>query len=94
MDAILTKVKNGLGITSDAQNDTLKVFIDGVKAFMKDAGVSEETINSEEASGAIVSGVIDTWNYGSGEVTLSPFTKARIIQLKFKINSKTESNEE
>ena len=84
MDIILTKVKNGLGITSDAQDETLNVFIDGIKAFMKDAGVSDEIIESDDASGVIVSGVIDTWNYGSGEVKLSPFTKERIIQLKYR----------
>ena len=93
MDKILTKVKNGLGITSEAQYETLKVFIVGVKSFMKDSGVSDDVLDSDDASGAIVSGVIDTWNYGSGEIKLSPFTKARIIQLKYKTDEQTNSSE-
>lgn len=83
MDEILTKVKNALGITSNAQDETLKVYIDGIKAFMKSAGVSDTVLNSDTSSGAIVAGVMDTWNYGSGEISLSPYTKERIIQLKF-----------
>lgn len=93
MDEILTKVKNALGITSEAQDETLKVYIDGIKTFMKFAGVSDTVLNSDIASGAIVAGVIDTWNYGSGEVKLSPYTRERIIQLKFaqiEDNSTTE----
>ena len=83
MDAILSKVKNALGITSEAQDETLKVYIDGIKAFMKSAGVSDTVLNDEISSGAIVAGVMDTWNYGSGEIKLSPYTKERIIQLKY-----------
>ena len=95
MDAILSKVKNALGITSEAQDETLDVYIDGIKTFMKSAGVSDTVLNSDIASGAIVAGVIDTWNYGSGEVKLSPYTKERIIQLKFaKVPNENESNEE
>lgn len=83
MDEILTKVKNALGITSNAQDETLKVYIDGIKTFMKSAGVSDAVLKSDISSGAIVAGVMDTWNYGSGEISLSPYTKERIIQLKF-----------
>lgn len=83
MNEILTKVKNALGITSNAQDETLKVYIDGIKTFMKSAGVSDTVLNSDISSGAIVAGVMDTWNYGSGEISLSPYTKERIIQLKF-----------
>ena len=89
MDAILSKVKTALGITSTAQNETLQVYIDGIKAYMKSAGVSDTVLDSDIASGAIVAGVIDTWNYGSGEVKLSPYTRERIIQLKF---AKVEDN--
>ncbi len=91
MDAILSKVKNALGITSTAQDETLKVYIDGVKSFMKSAGVSDTVLDSDTSSGAIVAGVIDTWNYGSGEVNLSPYTKERIIQLKYATVDSSES---
>lgn len=83
MDAILTKVKNALNITSEAQDETLKIYIDGVKEYMKSAGVSDDVLESDMSSGAIVAGVTDTWSYGSGELKLSPYTKERIIQLRY-----------
>lgn len=79
---LLTKIKNGLGITGNFQNDTLKVYIDEVKAFMKSAGVSEEVIESEVSVGCIMRGVADLWNYGAGNATLSDYFRMRLIQLK------------
>ena len=93
MDVILTKVKNALGITSEAQDEALKVFIDGVKAYMESAGVSEDVLNSELSHGAIVAGVTDTWNYGNGEIKLSPYTKERIIQLRYATVENKTTNE-
>jgi hypothetical protein len=79
---LLTKIKNGLGITGDFQNDTLKVYLDEVKAFMKSAGVPDETLESEASVGCIMRGVADLWNYGSGNAKLSDYFKMRLIQLK------------
>ncbi|MBR0038952.1 MAG: hypothetical protein IJP71_02985 [Lachnospiraceae bacterium] len=89
MDELLLKVKNALGITSTVQDDTLKVYIDGMKDYMKSAGVPSEVVGDKMSYGAIVAGVTDTWNYGGGEIKLSPYTKERIIQLKF---AKPENN--
>lgn len=82
MDEILKKVKLALGIFTDAQDETLKVYIDGVKDYMKSAGVSSEVLSNEISYGCIVAGVIDTWQLGGGTIKLSPYTKERIIQLK------------
>ena len=39
---LLTKVKAALGITGDFQNETLQVYINDVRGFMSDAGVSAD----------------------------------------------------
>lgn len=79
---LLTKIKNGLGITGDFQNDTLQVYVDEVKAFMQSAGVKPAVVNSAAAVGCIMRGVADLWNYGSGNARLSEYFKQRVIQLK------------
>ena len=89
MGELLSKVKNALGITSTAQDDTLRVYIDGMRDYMKSAGVPSEVVEDKMSYGAIVAGVTDIWNYGGGEIKLSPYTKERIIQLKF---AKPENN--
>lgn len=78
---LLQKIKVGLGITTDYQNDTLQIFIDEVKAFMKSAGVPEAVINSAVSVGCILRGVADLWNYGSGGVGFSEYFKMRVNQL-------------
>lgn len=79
---LLEKVKKGLGITGDFQDETLSVYIDDVKAFMRSAGVSEAVTSSEMSVGCIMRGVADLWNYGSGNATLSDYFRMRLVQLK------------
>lgn len=79
---LLTKIKNGLGITGTFQDQTLQVYIDDVKAFMKSAGVKEEVIESEVSVGCIMRGVADLWKYGAGDTNLSNYFKMRLLQLK------------
>lgn len=81
---LLTKIKSGLGITGTYQDDTLQVYIDEVKSFMKSAGVNQSVIESEAAVGCIIRGVADLWNYGSGSANLSPYFVQRLIQLSIK----------
>lgn len=83
-DELLAKVKAGLGITGDYQDETLKVYIDEVKAFMQSAGVPETVANSSEAVGLIMRGVADLWTYESGKGTFSPHFIQRMIQLSTK----------
>lgn len=90
---MLTKIKNGLGITGDFQNNTLQVYIDEVKAFMLSAGVSQNVIDSEVSVGCIMRGVADLWNYGNGNTALSEYFKMRVLQLKaVTIDEESEEN--
>ena len=78
---LLAKVKTGLGITTNYQDETLQIYIDGAKAFMKSAGVKQSVIDSPASVGCILQIVSDTWNYGSGAVKISPLAEMRIVQL-------------
>ena len=78
--AILDDVKNALGVTGSYQDATLNVYIDEVKAFLIDAGVSEANITS----GVVARGVSDLWNYGAGEGKLSDYFMMRAAQLALK----------
>ena len=78
---MLEKVKIGLGITGTYQDDLLQIYIDEVIAYLKDAGVPDDVINSDAATGIIVRGVADLWNYGSGGTQLSPYFMQRATQL-------------
>lgn len=81
MTELLSKIKTALGISGDYQDETLKIYIDDAKAFMKDAGVLQAVIDSPAAVGCITRGVADLWNYGSGTVGVSEYFKQRVIQL-------------
>ena len=77
-DTHLDKVKSALGITGTYQDATLTIYIDEVKAYMKDAGVSTEVINSELSAGVIARGVTDLWNYNGGAGKLSDYFYQRV----------------
>lgn len=81
-DELLIKVKKGLGITGNYQDDTLLIYIYEVKDFMHRAGVSDAIINSNSSVGVITRGVSDLWDYGSGSTGLSPYFKERVVQLR------------
>lgn len=78
---MLAEIKNGLGVTTDYQDATLKVFIREVQAFMSSAGVAEEMLLDTAAVGCILFGVNDLWNYQPGGAKFSEYTKQRVVQL-------------
>lgn len=80
---LLTKVKIGLGITGAYQDDTLMTYIDEVKNFLIDGGVSIDVLNSSVSVGVIIRGVSDLWNYGMGTAELSTYFIQRAFQLKY-----------
>lgn len=82
-DTHLEAVKNALGITGEFQDGTLKIYIDEVTAYMKNAGISEAVINSGVSAGVIARGVTDLWNYNGGAGKLSDYFYQRVIQLKY-----------
>ena len=65
------------------QKDTVTGYIEEVIEYMVNSGVSIEVAKSRKAKGVVVRGVNDLWNYGSGEVNLSPYFKDRVIQLSY-----------
>lgn len=76
----LQGVKAATGITGEYQDDTIREWIDEVVAFLKDAGVREANITD----GIVARGVLDLWNYGSGEGKLSEYFLQRAAQLSYK----------
>ena len=78
---LLQKVKKGLGISGTYQDETLQLYIDEVKEYMKNAGVSQTVIDDSGSVGVIIRGVADLGNDGSGNAELSPYGRQRIIQL-------------
>lgn len=79
---LLAKIKSGLGITGTFQDETLQVYIDEVKCFLRDAGIEQSVIDSDASVGCIMRGVADLWNYGSGNAKLSQYFVQRMLQLK------------
>lgn len=77
---MLTKVKKALGIQGSYQDETISEYINEVKTFLIDAGVSENNITS----GIVARGVTDLWNYGAGEGKLSAYFMQRATQLSYK----------
>jgi len=79
---LLNRVKTGLGITGDYQDEIIMLYIDEAKQYMANAGVPKSTIDSAVSVGTIIRGVSDLWDYGSGSTGLSPYFKERCIQLR------------
>lgn len=82
-EQLLTRVKAAIGITGNYQDSTLLVYIEEVKAFLASAGVRATVLNSDKVVGIVSRGVMDLWNYGAGQGTLSPYFYQRAIQLRF-----------
>lgn len=80
---VLDKVKKALGITGNAQDDTLTEWIEEVKAYMVDAGIPQSKVESVSSAGVISRGVIDIWNYGSGDGKLSDYFYQRVSQMSY-----------
>ena len=76
----LQRVKTLLGITDNFLDEILDEYIEETRAFLIDAGVSEENITP----GIIARGVSDLWNFGAGDGALSPYFMQRAAQLALK----------
>lgn len=71
---LLDECKKGLNIAVENTDldSILNQKITAVKTFLKNGGVSEETLILEDAVGVIVIGVTDLWELKAGEVKFSP----------------------
>ena len=74
--ATIQGVMTALGL-GEYQEATISVYYDEVVDFIKGAGVPEAAITT----GLVARGVVDIWNYGSGEGRLSEYFKMRVAQL-------------
>lgn len=92
--AYLENVKKMLGISGKFQDDTLEEYIEEVIDFIVDAGVSRKYAEGASCKGLVARGVADLWNLGSGNVSLSPYFKHRVIQLAYKAPSSGEDTPE
>lgn len=86
----LAQVKIALGICGDYQDQTLLLYINEVKEYIKSAGVSDATLVSKKAIGVICRGVADLWNYGAGDAKLSDYFVQRVTQLVLEEKAVTE----
>ena len=77
--AMLTAVKNALGVTGTFTDTTISVYIDEVVDYMHGAGVSAAVIAA--SPGVIARGVSDLWDNDGGNVKFSPYFHERVTQL-------------
>ncbi|MDE6314020.1 MAG: hypothetical protein K2M46_10485 [Lachnospiraceae bacterium] len=89
----LEKIKAALGIGDTYHDETLMIFLEECRDYLKDAGVNSATINSTKAIGILCRGVTDLWNYGSGTGKLSAYFYERASQLYYE-DSKSEETED
>lgn len=78
---LLEKLKKTIGVGGTYHDETLMLYVDEVKEYMLAAGINKNIVNGRKALGAICRGVLDLWNYGSGNTTLSNYFMQRVIQL-------------
>ena len=79
---LLTKVKAGLSVTSNFNDNTLLIKTMAVKQYMLNAGISEEQIETELGIEVLTIGVTDLWNLSSGDIQFSPAFNILMEQLK------------
>lgn len=83
---LVLEAKKGLNLplAGTAFDGVLFQKILAVKAYMKNAGVSDEAMNGDLAVGVIVMGVVDLWSLGGGEVKFSPAFHLLLTQMAVK----------
>ena len=83
---LLKIVKQTQNITGTHFDETLKIYIDEVKEYLKSAGVCHsenfDVIGSTLAVGCSARGVADLWNYGNGDTKFSDYFYQRADQLR------------
>ena len=79
--AVIDDVKAALGVVGDHADAALTVHVQAVTDYLRGAGVAYTAIQDGKATGAIVRGVADWWNAGSGDVSFSPVFYDLAIQL-------------
>jgi hypothetical protein len=81
---ILLILKAGLQITGSYTDQVLLQKGKAVEAYLLNAGILAENIESSLGKAVLCIGVTDLWNLGSGEIQFSPAFHALIEQLYVK----------
>lgn len=80
---LIDGIKTRLGITGMYHDELLLAYADDVKEFMISGGVPSDVVESTLAIGVIAKGVMDLWNFGSGEGQFSNTFIQRVNQLRY-----------
>ena len=85
INSLVAECKIGLGMQEEetAFDGVILQKVKTVLSFLRRAGVSEETLESEDAVGVIVMGVGDIWNQEAGSVKFSPAYISMASQLTY-----------
>ena len=75
--ATIDNVKSMLGITGNYLDTTLTNYITEVTEYLESSGIDSPT------DGLISRGVIDLWNYGSGDGKFSDYFMQRATQMSY-----------
>ena len=83
INSLVTECKIGLGMQAEetAFDNVMRQKVKIAISFLRRAGVSDETLASEDAIGTVTMMVGDIWNQNAGEVKFSPAFIAMATQL-------------
>ena len=83
---LLKACKQGLRISESntAYDELIRQKIAVVENYMRNAGVSEEVLDGEQAAGTIVLGVVDIFGVAPGETKFSQVFHTLVTQLAIK----------
>ncbi len=90
LDKLYIASRIGMGVYTPYQDSQLKPKFHEVLAYLKGAGVHEETLSNESCVGVISQGMSDLWAFGAGNTKLSPYFHERAAQIV--LNQDGDSN--
>lgn len=81
---LIANFKSDQGIGGTYHDTKIQLYLDEVKEYLKDAGISESVMSSASATGVILRGMSDLWNSVSNDVKFSTYFMQRVTQLAYK----------
>lgn len=75
------------------QYATVESYIEEVIEYMVSSGVDREVAASRKCIGTVTRGVMDLWNYNSGQTDFSAYFKERVTQLAYEDGESTLPHE-
>ena len=91
-EELYIKTREAMGIYVNYQDDQLKPRFYTVFQYLRNAGISEAKLLSEDAVGLLATGVSDLWNYGAGGTTFSPFFYDAAENLKLSVEPEVKKD--